>query len=41
VKEGYARQSTFPPDVAYAELFRTSAETARVQNKGLWNKCGE
>lgn len=39
VREGYARQSTFPPDVAYVELFKAAAEEARMQNKGLWSLC--
>lgn len=38
-REGYAFQSTFPPDVANTELFRQAAEDARIKNKGLWNKC--
>ena len=38
-REGYASQSTFPPDVKYAELFRTAAEDAREKNKGLWKAC--
>lgn len=39
VSEGYARQSTFPPDVFYAKLFQEAAQTARIKNKGLWNGC--
>jgi micrococcal nuclease len=38
-KEGFARQATFPPDVRYVELFKSAAEQARLQNKGLWNTC--
>jgi len=38
-REGYASQSTFPPDVKYAELFLTAAEDAREKNKGLWKAC--
>lgn len=38
-REGYALQATFPPDVKYAELFRSAAEEARLQNKGLWKMC--
>lgn len=39
VKEGYARAATFPPDVRYADLFRKLQESARQENKGLWNAC--
>lgn len=38
-REGYAFQSTFPPDVAHAELFRQAAEEARINNRGLWKIC--
>jgi micrococcal nuclease len=38
-REGYALQATFPPDVKYAELFRSAAEEARLKNKGLWSMC--
>ena len=38
-KEGFALPATFPPDVANAELFRQAAEEARLNNKGLWDKC--
>ena len=39
VREGYAFQATFPPDVKYAELFRAAAEEARINKKGLWKMC--
>jgi micrococcal nuclease len=38
-REGFAHQSTFPPDVQYVELFRKAVEEARVNNKGLWSSC--
>lgn len=38
-REGYARQATYPPDVAYVELFRTAVKEAKNNNKGLWNTC--
>ena len=38
-REGYAFQATFPPDVAYVNLFKKAAEEARLNNKGLWNVC--
>lgn len=36
VKEGYAKVSTFPPDVKYQEVFKNEEKTAREDNKGLW-----
>lgn len=39
VREGYALQATFPPDVKYAKLFQQAAEEAREKNKGLWQAC--
>lgn len=39
VREGYALQSTFPPDVRFADLFKQAAEEARINKKGLWNSC--
>lgn len=36
VREGYARISTFPPDVAKAEQFRLAEREARDQKRGLW-----
>ena len=39
VREGYALQATYPPDVAYVSLFRTATKDAQLKNKGLWNVC--
>ena len=39
VKSGYARVSTYPPDVKYQDLFRQSEKYARENNSGLWGKC--
>ncbi len=36
VAEGFAQASTFPPDVAYADLLRTAQRTARAEGRGLW-----
>lgn len=33
---GYAEQSTYPPDVKYADYFRKFAAEARENNRGLW-----
>ncbi len=39
VKEGYAQLLTIPPDVKYANLFRTSQQEAFVNGRGLWKEC--
>lgn len=39
VAEGYARISTFPPDVKYSQLFLAAEKKARLENVGLWKKC--
>lgn len=39
VKEGYARSSSYPPDIKYQEVFRASEEEARNMAKGLWLEC--
>lgn len=36
VREGYARVSTFPPDVAKAEQFKMAEREARENKRGLW-----
>lgn len=36
-KEGYGKIATFPPDVKYVEIFRELDQSARKNNKGLWN----
>lgn len=36
VIEGYAKASTFPPDVKYADYFNQFQKEAIEQNKGLW-----
>lgn len=39
VSEGYARISTFPPDVKYSQIFLAAEKEARLGNVGLWKKC--
>ena len=39
VREGYARVSTFPPDVKYQDVFLTSQKAAQQENLGLWTSC--
>lgn len=36
VRQGYAVQATFPPDVRHAELFKRLAAEAREEEAGLW-----
>jgi micrococcal nuclease len=36
VREGYARASSYPPDVKYQELFREAEWEAREMKRGLW-----
>jgi endonuclease YncB( thermonuclease family) len=36
VREGYARVSTFPPDVRFAEQFKLAEREARDNKRGLW-----
>ncbi|MFA9398327.1 MAG: thermonuclease family protein [Clostridiaceae bacterium] len=36
VKEGYAKVSTYPPDVKYVDTFLESQKYAMENNKGLW-----
>lgn len=37
VREGYAKVSTFPPNVKYVDLFIESEKWARDHSLGLWN----
>ena len=39
VREGFARVSTYPPDVKYQKMFLESEKYARQNNLGLWGKC--
>lgn len=41
VKQGYARVSTYPPDVKYAGDFLKLEREARLSNRGLWAKGEE
>lgn len=41
LSEGYARVSTYPPDVKYAENFRKLERGARGAKKGLWAYDGK
>lgn len=39
VENGYAQVATYPPDVAYQDLFLRGQAHARENNLGLWSKC--
>lgn len=39
VKEGYAKISTFPPDVKFKDQFIASERRARDSKSGLWQAC--
>lgn len=39
VRHGFARASTYPPDVKYSEQFRQAEVDARAGKRGLWSKC--
>lgn len=39
VEDGYARVSTFPPDVKFQEIFLEAQESARKAGSGLWSEC--
>jgi len=38
-RNGFAQQSTFPPNVAHVEEFRQAVAEARDANLGLWRGC--
>jgi len=38
VAEGYAKVSTYPPDVKYKDIFLQTQKKAQEENKGLWNE---
>jgi micrococcal nuclease len=39
VREGFAKASSYPPDVKYQDKLRTAEASARASNKGLWSSC--
>lgn len=41
VRQGYARASTYPPDVRFTEQFLQAEREAREKNLGLWQKCDQ
>lgn len=41
VRTGFAASYPYPPNVAYADSFRSAAELAQVVGVGLWGACGD
>ena len=39
VRDGFANQYTYPPNVAHVEQFRSAASQARAAGTGLWSAC--
>jgi len=39
VEKGFAQIATYPPNVAYQNLFLEAQTSARENNLGLWSKC--
>ena len=39
VETGYAKVSTYPPDVKYKNIFIEAERSARENKLGLWSKC--
>lgn len=39
VRQGFAKASTYPPDVKFAGQFVEAEREARENNRGLWQKC--
>lgn len=39
VREGFAKASTYPPDVKYAAQFLAAQKQAQENNRGLWGSC--
>jgi micrococcal nuclease len=40
VEQGYAQPLTIPPNVDYADRFRTDTRRAREAGRGLWGRAG-
>lgn len=39
VREGYARATSYPPDIAKQDIFRAAEQDAREHGRGLWSTC--
>ena len=40
IRQGYAHLYTLPPNIAYAEPFRSAQQEAREEKRGIWGKGG-
>lgn len=40
VRYGFARASTYPPDIKYQDQFQQAENEAQEFNRGLWGSCG-
>ncbi|HBQ50484.1 TPA: hypothetical protein DD690_00705 [Candidatus Daviesbacteria bacterium] len=39
IREGYGQVLTIPPDVKFTDQFLEAQKQARMEKKGLWEKC--
>lgn len=39
VYEGFAKATSYPPDIKQQDLLRSSEQAARSENKGMWGAC--
>lgn len=39
IRQGFAKASTFPPDIKYSQAFLEAEREARENRMGLWNSC--
>lgn len=39
VRDGFAKASSYPPDVKYQSVFQLAEQEAREEGRGLWSSC--
>ncbi len=39
INQGFARSSTYPPDVKFQDQFTAAEGRARIEQRGLWGAC--
>lgn len=39
VREGYAKASSYPPDIKFQSILQDAQTSAQNDNKGLWKEC--
>ena len=39
IREGYAKASSYPPDIKYQDRFSKAEREAKKNNRGLWDIC--